>query len=101
MNILHIKKQLLTVALATIATGAMAQSINSAYYTEDYKFRHDLNPAFGNEQNYISIPALGNISVNTHGNFGYQDVVMEQPYVWRGEWCQEDDNLHESLHLGK
>ena len=79
MNILHIKKQLLTVALATIATGAMAQSINSAYYTEDYKFRHDLNPAFGNEQNYISIPALGNISVNTHGNFGYQDVVMKNP----------------------
>ena len=38
-----------------------------------------LNPAFGNEQNYVSIPALGNISVNTHGNFGYRDVIMSNP----------------------
>lgn len=79
MKLQHIKKQLLTVALTTVAMGAMAQSLNSAYYTEDYKFRHDLNPAYGNDQNYISIPALGNVSVNTHGNFGYQDVVMNNP----------------------
>lgn len=45
MKLQHIKKQLLTVALTTVAMGAMAQSLNSAYYTEDYKFRHDLNPA--------------------------------------------------------
>lgn len=79
MKLQHIKKQLLTVALTTVAMGAMAQSLNSAYYTEDYKFRHDLNPAYGNNQNYISIPVLGNVSVNTHGNFGYQDVVMNNP----------------------
>lgn len=47
MKLQHIKKQLLTVALTTVAMGAMAQSLNSAYYTEDYKFRHDLNPAYG------------------------------------------------------
>ncbi len=49
MKLQHIKKQLLTVALTTVAMGAMAQSLNSAYYTEDYKFRHDLNPAYGND----------------------------------------------------
>lgn len=59
-----------------VGCSAAAQTINSAYFTEDYKFRHMLNPAFGNEQNYVSIPALGNISVNTHGNFGYRDVIM-------------------------
>lgn len=62
-----------------VGCSAAAQTINSAYFTEDYKFRHMLNPAFGNEQNYVSIPALGNISVNTHGNFGYQDVIMSNP----------------------
>ena len=36
MKLQHIKKQLLTVALTTVAMGAMAQSLNSAYYTEDY-----------------------------------------------------------------
>lgn len=69
MKLQHIKKQLFTVALTTVAMGAMAQSLNSAYYTEDYKFRHDLNPAYGNDQNYISIPALGNISQRTYAHF--------------------------------
>ena len=57
----------------------MAQGLNSAYYTEDYKFRHELNPAFGNDQNYVAIPGIGNINVSTHGNFGYKDVVMNNP----------------------
>lgn len=57
----------------------MAQGLNSAYYTEDYKFRHDMNPAFANSDNYVSIPALGNVNVNVHGNFGYQDVIMDNP----------------------
>lgn len=74
-----IYKNLFTAALMAVGCSAAAQTINSAYFTEDYKFRHMLNPAFGNEQNYVSIPALGNISVNTHGNFGYRDVIMNNP----------------------
>ena len=74
-----IYKNLFTAALMAVGCSAAAQTINSAYFTEDYKFRHMLNPAFGNGQNYVSIPALGNISVNTHGNFGYRDVIMSNP----------------------
>lgn len=74
-----IYKNLFTATLMAVGCSAAAQTINSAYFTEDYKFRHMLNPAFGNEQNYVSIPALGNISVNTHGNFGYRDVIMSNP----------------------
>lgn len=67
-------------AVMTAACGTVAaQSLNSAYFTGDYKFRHTMNPAFGNEQNYVSVPALGNINVNMHGNFGYQDIVMDNP----------------------
>ena len=65
--------------MLAVASGAMAQGLNSAYYTEDYKFRHDMNPAFANSDNYVSIPALGNVNVNVHGNFGYQDVIMDNP----------------------
>lgn len=75
---LSIKYSVATVMLA-VAGGAMAQGLNSAYYTEDYKFRHDMNPAFANSDNYVSIPALGNVNVNVHGNFGYQDVIMDNP----------------------
>ena len=38
-----------------------------------------MNPAFGNEQNYVSLPALGNINVRTQGNFGLGDVLFDNP----------------------
>ena len=77
-------KYMLAAACMAVGTGAMAQSLNSAYFTDDYKFRHSMNPAFGNEQNYVSIPALGNINVNTRGNFGYQDVIFDNPMYGAG-----------------
>lgn len=73
------RKYIFTAALLASCGSAMAQGLNSAYYTEDYKFRNEMNPAFGNEQNYVSIPALGNVNVSLHGNFGYQDVIMHNP----------------------
>lgn len=64
----------------TAVTGsAVAQELRSAYFTQDYKFRHDLNPAFGNDQNYVAIPGLGNINVSTQGNFGVRDVMFKNP----------------------
>lgn len=56
-----------------------AQTLNSAYFINDYKFRHTLNPAMGNEQNYVSIPVLGNFNVGVHGNFGVKDIIMDNP----------------------
>lgn len=58
---------------------AVAQNLNSAYFTDQYAFRHTMNPAYGDEQSYVSIPALGNISASLQGNFGYEDVVMKNP----------------------
>lgn len=72
-------KHLLSAVLLMTGTATMAQNLNSAYFTEDYKFRHDMNPAFDNEQSYFTIPALGNINVNLQGNFGYKNVVMNNP----------------------
>lgn len=76
---LKYSKLILSAAMLLAGSNAFAQGLNSAYYTSDYKFRHDMNPAFGNEQSYIAIPILGNINVNLHGNFGYEDVVMNNP----------------------
>lgn len=58
---------------------AKAQNLNSAYFVDDFKFRHSLNPAYGNEQTYLSIPALGNVNVSLQGNFGVKDVIMDNP----------------------
>lgn len=65
--------------LMVCAASAGAQTLKTAYYTKDMKMRHTLNPAFANEQSYVSIPALGNITVNTHGNFGLRDVLFDNP----------------------
>ncbi len=75
----NICKHLLVASFLLVGGTAMAQTLNSAYFTDDYKFRHDMNPAFDNEQSYIAVPALGNISITTRGNFGYKDVVMNNP----------------------
>lgn len=72
-------KYILSAAMLLAGGVAMAQNLNSAYHTKDYKFRHDMNPAYGNDQGYFSIPTLGNVGVSLQGNFGYGDVVLKNP----------------------
>lgn len=73
------RKHILAAALMIMGGAATAQTLNSAYFTDQYAFRHTMNPAYGNDQSYFSIPVLGNLNVNLHGNFGYEDVVMHNP----------------------
>lgn len=73
------QKLVLAVAFMATAGSMAAQELNSAYFTQDYMFRHDLNPAFGNSQNYVSIPVLGNMNVKMQGNFGLGDVLFKDP----------------------
>lgn len=74
-----LNKYIVAAAMMTAAGPAVAQSLNSAYFTDQYIFRHEMNPAFDADQNYVSIPALGNVNISLHGNFGYGDVVMDNP----------------------
>lgn len=80
------KKQLLSAAIFSLfAATSMAQDLNTAYYTDGYLYRHDMNPAIGNDSvTYISIPAIGNISVSTGGNFGLQDILHKNPRYGNG-----------------
>ena len=72
-------KYILAATLTAVCGNMMAQGLNSGYFTEDYKFRHNLNPAFDNQQNYVSLPALGNLNVRAQGNFGLGDVLFDNP----------------------
>ena len=65
------------VALLSLSNATMAQSLNSAYFTERYLYRHTMNPAYGNDAGYSAIPVLGNINVKTQGNFGVGDVLFK------------------------
>lgn len=74
---LHYIKKMAFILLAGVATGIGAQNLNSAYFLEGYSFRHQMNPAFMGERNYVSIPVLGNINVGLHGNVGLSDFVYK------------------------
>lgn len=74
------RKYILAVALTASAGNMMAQDLNSAYFTDDFKYRHDMNAAYGNSQNYVAIPVLGNFNVKLQGSFGVGDVLFKNPY---------------------
>lgn len=62
-------------AMLLLPTALRAQDLSSGYFVEDYTYRYQMNPAFGNSQNFISMPALGNLNVGLHGNLGISDVL--------------------------
>jgi hypothetical protein len=69
----YIKTAILS-ATAVLSFGAVAQNTNSAYFTEGYTHRYELNPAFGNEKNYISIPVVGNFNAAMRGTIGLENI---------------------------
>ena len=74
------KRYILSAALMAVTGTIMAQDLNSAYFTEDFKFRHDMNPAYGNDQSYVSIPVIGNLNISTMGNFGLESIFFENKW---------------------
>lgn len=54
---------------------AIAQNTNSAYFLENYNYRYQLNPVFGNDMGYVSFPALGNINLAMRGNLHVEDLI--------------------------
>lgn len=74
---MNTKKYIMAVALLSISTATMAQTLNSAYFTDGYNYRHTMNPAYGNDEGYSAIPVLGNLNVKVQGNFGVGDVLFK------------------------
>lgn len=74
---MKLHKSLAAVALAAAMTApAMAQqNTYSGYFIDGNLYRHQLNPAFGNEYSYVAFPGLGNLNVGMHGNLHVKDVL--------------------------
>ena len=56
--------------------GAQTQSSRSAYFLEGATFRHELNPAFMGERGYVTMPALGNLSLGAQSTAGVGDFLF-------------------------
>lgn len=75
------KPRVLTIILAIAAgsafTNSSAQTFDSSYFMDGATFRHNLNPAFMGERNYISMPGLGNINIGTNSNMGLTNFLFK------------------------
>ena len=67
----------ITIAAAAMlcAASASAQTSASGYFLEDYTYRFQLNPAFGNSRNFVAMPGLGNLNVGITGSLNLKDVI--------------------------
>lgn len=65
-----------SVAASLCAAGsAAAQHTYSGYFLDGYTYGFQLNPAFGNDMNFVSMPGMGNINVGMRGTLHLTDVL--------------------------
>lgn len=57
------------------------QNTNSAYFIDNYTYRYQLNPAYDNDKNFVSMPGLGNLNVGMNGSLNLTDIL----YVRNGK----------------
>lgn len=60
---------------ASALVSASAQNTYSGYFLDNYTYRYQLNPAFGSDKNFVSIPGIGNINASLVGNLNLGDVL--------------------------
>jgi hypothetical protein len=51
-----------------------AQNTNSGYFLDNYTYRYQLNPAFGNDMNFVSFPGLGSPDLAMRGNLHLTEI---------------------------
>lgn len=73
-----IKQSIFLATLFISATYIHAQHLSSGYFNENYLYRHEMNPAFGGERNYVSMPGIGNLNVSMRGGIGVRDVLYNR-----------------------
>ncbi len=61
--------------MLAMAAMASAQFTNSGYFLDNYNYRYQLNPAFGNKMNFVSMPAIGNLNMAFHGTAHLTDFI--------------------------
>lgn len=72
-----IKKYILSGALAMAGTFFVSAQTNtySGYFLDNFLYRHQLNPAFGNDYGFVGFPGLGNLSVETKGTVHLNKIL--------------------------
>ena len=69
------KKYILAFAVLATSVCAVAQTTVSGYFVDEYTYRYQMNPAFGNDKNFVSMPVLGNLDFSLNGNMSLTDFI--------------------------
>ncbi len=97
------------VTLATVSTamGVNAQNLQSGYFDDNYLYRFQANPAFGNEgHGFVAMPGLGNLNLGTDGTVGLNKIfynvngettTLLNPHISSSEAL---DGLRDHMRLG-
>ncbi|MCH5233995.1 MAG: hypothetical protein J1E16_01775 [Muribaculaceae bacterium] len=72
-----LKKYILSGALVIAGLSYASAQTNaySGYFLDNFLYRHQLNPAFGNEYNFVGFPGLGNLSIETAGTVHLNKIL--------------------------
>ena len=69
---------LFAASIPAVSTWAQ-NSLRSAYFLEGYTYRHQMNPAFASERNYVGMPVLGNFNIGLQSNIGVSNFLYKLP----------------------
>ena len=71
-------KSLFAAILVGCTLSASAQALHSSYFLDGMVERHELNPAFGGEANFIALPGFTGFNLGASTNFGLSDFVFKR-----------------------
>lgn len=63
------------IAASVSTLSLQAQETTSGYFLDNYTYRYKMNPAFGNETNFVSFPGLGNLNLAMRGSIHVTDFI--------------------------
>lgn len=62
--------------IAMLPVHAGAQNLQSGYFDDNYLYRFQSNPAFGNEgHGFVAMPGIGNLNLSTNGTIGVNHIL--------------------------
>ena len=77
-NIKSIAARGMAAVIAMLPICASAQNLQSGYFDDNYLYRFQSNPAFGNEgHGFVAMPGLGNLNLATNGTIGVMGVTTD------------------------
>ncbi len=74
-----LKKLLIIASVVAGCISADAQHTYSGYFLDNYTYRYEMNPVFGNSRGFVSMPAIGNFNTAIRGNLHLSDIFYKSP----------------------